>query len=1173
VLSKSYRILLLPLAALLLAQAPIPDSGRLVRNIDDESGYQGLVNFGSLSEAGDRAFFLLDNSRAGLWTTNGAATSGAATSGTGGDLLFLGKFEGWDLAADRGRSVATETGLLFRNRFGELYHSDGTVAGTQRLFSAAKRSDRPQSRSGFVPVGSGRWVFSASGGPEGSGELWVTDGTEAGSHFVTKLQDYVPSSPEEDTHSRLGMKGLFFGFAEDSTNFGDPSDLWITDGTADGTRILATIPSGFPSFLQGVHEDRSVFIIGRHQQASVDLWSTDGTEEGTESFTLTALGGAPFYFSASARLGTGWVFLVRPDGAVEESTCDLWFTDGSETGTQPVVNLNELIEVPPGGEIPYWNCPSNLVSTGDRVFFSFNDPVDGTELWVSDGTRNGTRKISDLAPDGERSSVRALMAWNGGVAFRGEGPSGPATLYFSDGTLEGTRPISDRGHIGSIQRMADELWFSVHFSSPQRVELWATRGTAASERRIAELAVAEDSSNPGEFLPFSDRLFFVTGDSFSRGELWSTDGTSAGTNNLDLSALRSFPIDPEMLRVVGDELYIVDHSSIFATDGTVEGSREVVPWQHYSFDRPEFAKLGSRLLFSGNGEEGGTELWIRDDAAEAPELFLDLNPGRTPDPEYPGEFYENSSYPTHLTHWKDQVVFSAFNEEMGTQLWLTDGSREGTRVVRAASDPMAETGFVSRILPIRDRIFFHRLSSGLWVSDGTSGGTRPVLTAAGEQLSGRDYAEFRGRCLVVAPSRESGGKAELWLTDGTAEGTLRIAEVPAAVNYEHQLAVTGGQGFLLLTSEEAGSELWVTDGTATGTRLVKDIAPGSDSPSLNNLRAVDGIVLFAAEHPLLGSEPWVSDGTEEGTHVIADIRPEKEGSAPAGFTAFKDEIYFSAFRNDVGRELFAIDRDLIDNRCTPSSRRLCLQEGRFTVEVDWRDQRRGSFGVGTASGHSEDTGFFWFFREENVELVVKMLDGRDRNEHFWYFSGALSDVEYWITVTDHENGRTQTFHNPPGNLCGRGETAIFREGDVPITESESRNLNADLKGKPVREGIESAQSGATCSASPNALLLQDGRFAVEVDWETARQGGRSGVGTPVPGTDASGYFWFFNPDNLELVLKILDGRETTGQFWVLYGALSDVGYEIRVTDLETCTSRVYNNSEGNVCGRADIQAF
>ncbi len=95
------------------------------------------------------------------------------------------------------------------------------------------------------------------------------------------------------------------------------------------------------------------------------------------------------------------------------------------------------------------------------------------------------------------------------------------------------------------------------------------------------------------------------------------------------------------------------------------------------------------------------------------------------------------------------------------------------------------------------------------------------------------------------------------------------------------------------------------------------------------------------------------------------------------------------------------------------------------MEVDWRDHRSGDEGRGFAIPGTADSGFFWFFDPANVELVVKVLDARTVNGHVWVFFGALTDVEYTVTVTDTQSGLAKTYHNEPGNICGQADVRAF----------------------------------------------------------------------------------------------------------------------------------------------------
>ena len=100
--------------------------------------------------------------------------------------------------------------------------------------------------------------------------------------------------------------------------------------------------------------------------------------------------------------------------------------------------------------------------------------------------------------------------------------------------------------------------------------------------------------------------------------------------------------------------------------------------------------------------------------------------------------------------------------------------------------------------------------------------------------------------------------------------------------------------------------------------------------------------------------------------------------------------------------------------CVPTSTALCLGDGRFRVEVAWRDFT-GKTGQGSVVPLvSRDSGLFWFFGPDNWELMVKVLDGCSLNGHHWVFAAATTTVEYTLTVTDTRTGQTAVYHNPLG---------------------------------------------------------------------------------------------------------------------------------------------------------------
>lgn len=111
------------------------------------------------------------------------------------------------------------------------------------------------------------------------------------------------------------------------------------------------------------------------------------------------------------------------------------------------------------------------------------------------------------------------------------------------------------------------------------------------------------------------------------------------------------------------------------------------------------------------------------------------------------------------------------------------------------------------------------------------------------------------------------------------------------------------------------------------------------------------------------------------------------------------------------------------NSCNASMSQLCLNQ-QYTVSVHW-DTTDGRSGDGVPIPLTSDTGYFWFFSSDNVELTVKVLDGHAINGHEWVFYGALSNVHYIITVVDTVTGATKTYENPQGTQASASDTSAF----------------------------------------------------------------------------------------------------------------------------------------------------
>ncbi len=248
---------------------------------------------------------------------------------------------------------------------------------------------------------------------------------------------------------------------------------------------------------------------------------------------------------------------------------------------------------------------------------------------------------------------------------------------------------------------------------------------------------------------------------------------------------------------------------------------------------------------------------------------------------------------------------------------------------------------------------------------------------------------------------------------------------------------------------------------------------------------------------------------------------------------------------------------------------LCLAGNRFRAEVTWMN--------GTASAParavsiSGDTGYFWFVDPANVELVVKVLDGRGINGSFWVFYGGLTNLAYTLTIIDTQTGTVKVYTNPAGRFASAGDTGAFPAPGGAAAASPAKLASAASAAEVDLANFAGIAEKAACNPSDGSLCLNGSRFQVQLSWKDGS--GRTSAGHAVPLSNDTGYFWFTSPDNVEVVLKVLDARGLNGHFWIFYGALSNLGYTLTVTDTVTGAARTYTNPPGRFASQGDTEAL
>ncbi len=455
------------------------------------------------------------------------------------------------------------------------------------------------------------------------------------------------------------------------------------------------------------------------------------------------------------------------------------------------------------------------------------------------------------------------------------------------------------------------------------------------------------------------------------------------------------------------------------------------------------------------------------------------------------------------------------------------------------------------------------------MSDGTAAGTRRLTDFADPQAfsSGTRVTALGSRTVFIAGQASDLG--QVWGTDGTPAGTRRL--VPCDGCGTSWLVQDGSLAYFASRDAAHGEELWRTDGTPQGTRLLADIAPGATGSSPFAPFPLGGGVAYLADAdgpqgPARHQMWWVP--REGGTARQLTDLPGDWWTAPLdgafNGVAIGSRLLFRASDGIHGPELWRVAAEV--PACGGDV--LCLGAGdRFALEISWR-LADGTSGRGHPQRLTVDTGYFWFFGPDNVEVVAKVLDGRTINRSFWLFYGALSDVEYTLTLTDRTTGAMREYRNPRGRMASVADTGAIVDAAAATGAlalgSAVEEIAAELAAAP-------APAGGSCVADAQTLCLQDGRFRVRATWTDFS--GNQGVGKAVRLTADTGYFWFFGADNVEVVLKVLDGRPVNDHFWVFYGALSSVEYVLTVTDTVTGVSRTYRNPSGELASRADTRAL
>jgi ELWxxDGT repeat protein len=1065
-----------------------------------------------LGDVGGTVLWRAESEQAGfqLWRSDGTRPGTYPLTGQGTSIALI-DFKPFEPSQAFFQGAFYFTGCQEGFDDCKTYRTDGSVAGTVEAGFHAFDPTPVDDQLFFVTyarTSSGRYELRASDGAPGEGTLLA--------QF-----DYRPR-----VLTAVGNR-LFFVANVETPN----TEVWVSDGTPAGTRAATAFPAGGGPFSYWLKPVGSrVYFLADDIVHGMEIWVTEGTPESTRMVTDF---GYELPFPSEPGLleeVNGRLVFLAYDGIHPDY--ELWTNTGTPESTAPL----------PETCLSCQFHRSPLIKAGGRLLFRGLDAEHGTELWSTDGTPAGTRLVADICP-GTCDSItddEQVLPWPGGALLlpAHDGVHGDE-IWFSDGTAAGTRRMTDLADESALSdfesqqlvAMGGGIYFGAQISSEEGGALWATRGDPSSTRIVSRMGPTEPSSNPDFPTAAGDRLYFAALDGTVHG-LWSTLGTPGSTALIQAALSDGFFVGQILwVSAAGGLTYFFEQdyppaARLWRTDGTPAGTFVLTRGER--FETPGVAFQGKLYLATP------TELWVSDGTEAGTGLVL-----------------TNAGGVRSLAAVGGALYFATENE-----VWRSNGTAAGT--VKLADAP--EAGSRGARFTASGPLVFFTAGDGVWKTDGTPGGTQKL----GEPGHPTTLTTFQGGIAFFADAQQ--GIRALWRSDGTAAGTVEIRSLLGLGRNGQEafseLAVFAGKLFFAAYDVEHGAELWTSDGTANGTVQLRDITAASPSSFPRLFTVAGGRLFFVANDGVHGAELWVSDGTANGTRMVQDLYPYAHSSDPGKLTTAGNRLYFTADDGIAGRELWSLDL-AAGPGCQPTSTRLCLNNRRFQAEAAWKDFQ-GNRGAGQAVALTADTGYFWFFSPSNVEAVLKVLDGRGLNNHFWAFYGALSSVEYHLTLTDTQTGAAKRYFNPPGQLASVGDTNGFGPlGAFSKTSPELSPLTlVDSRVAPIT---------GPCLPTAERLCLNGGRFAVEANWKDFQ--GKTGTGKAVNLTSDTGWFWFFDAANVEVMLKVLDGTPLNGKHWVFYGALSSVEYTITVTDTQTGAQKTYKNPSGSLASVADTRAF
>lgn len=695
----------------------------------------------------------------------------------------------------------------------ELFVSDGTSAGTGLLkeFVPGFGIDGVPQFFTKDPTGP-RVYFSAHTATLGR-ELWITDGTPAGTSMVV---DLVPGAGGSNPHSLTVVGSRIV--------FGSATQLYASDGTAAGTKLLGDGVSPLSSSaILGTGNAQRLFFSKVGLGIGTEIFETDGTPSGTKLFMDLAPGAASSLPHRFVRVSPTTMSFFVLDWQTPARTPQLWWSDGSVSGTRQVAAF-------PGFEMETLQS----VASGNAVFFDLkplNSLPSDAELYVSLGTSTTTRLITQASGLQVRGPRDVTPLRSGEVVLQGLDRGLGTELFVANfaklDVLVDIQPPSGTtlsSYPMDFVRLGDKLAFSADDGLHGR-ELWIYDPTTKAARLVVDLVAGPQSSEARQLCVVGDKVVFSAWTPSTGYEVFVSDGTSNGTMLLaDIVSGTGGSLPSRMACSGGLVFFSVLESlngpySIWRTDGTVAGTQRVIALP-MSTEPYDFCRIGSKLYFVT-----AKQLWVTDGTAA-------------------GLFPVHGFVTTKAFQVGSKIFFVGESAATGIELGVTDGTRAGSMLLdlRPGSLPSWPSTFERH----NDKLLFTCSPNGsqyqVWESDGTIAGSKPALA---KLFTTRPFYLTSAGSRHFVYSSDSPQGYELQISDGSTASTRTFVDIWPGPGGSFPLATRNftwlrGHLYCSAYTPAFGNEVWAATGPATSLRAGYGCSLRDEVPDLSYADAVLG---------------------------------------------------------------------------------------------------------------------------------------------------------------------------------------------------------------------------------------------------------------------------------------------------------------------------------------------